>query len=53
LEKLFAGATMLAAMLVVSVATSSTTMARMPSMGLSYSRVRRARRSIGFQIASP
>jgi nucleobase:cation symporter-1, NCS1 family len=52
-EKLLAGATTLAAMFVLSVASASTSMAVRPRSGLSYSAVSRASRSMGFQIASP
>ncbi len=48
-----AGATMLAAMLVVSVATRSTTSTRTPITGLPASPVMRATRVTGFQIGSP
>ena len=48
-----AGETMLAAMLVVSVATAITTMDTIPSHALPPSRVSRATSSTGFQIASP
>src|SRR3989442_1336349 len=51
--KPFAGATMLAAMLVVSVATRIATIATIPSNGLRDSAVSRANRSTGFQIARP
>src|SRR6059058_6349740 len=49
----FAGATMFAAMLVVSVATRIATIATIPSNGLRDSAVSWASRSTGFQIARP
>ncbi len=53
LEKLFAGATTLAARFVERVAITRTASANRPRRGLSDAAVRRANRSIGFQIASP
>ena len=52
-EKLMAGATTLAAILVLSVATTSTAIENRPSSGLPASALRRASRSTGFQMASP
>ncbi len=51
--KLFAGATTLAAMFVVSVAIASATIATSPSSGFPDSAVSRASRSTGFQMACP
>ena len=53
LAKLLAGETTLAAMLVLRVATSSTSIEMIPVKGLWFSAVMRASSCTGSQIASP